>query len=156
MLEDICNSYINELEIDVNTITAIQIMGTINSDIKKSRVSNLNLSGEVAKEVYDASVINESLSGLDFKIDLTESEIIEPETVTEESSDLYIGETDTVQGVMGMSLVHKEIIYDGLNKSQEKVVNKLFNQLLIRSKIGTKNPYYDGIAFYLIQVKVDI
>ena len=149
MLEDICNSYINELEIDVNTITAIQIMGTINSDIKKSRVSNLNLSGEVAKEVYDASVINESLSGLDFKIDLTESEIIEPETVTEESSDLYIGETDTVQGVMGMNLVHKEIIYEGLNKREEKVLSKKTIQPVINTvvKIGTKNPYYDGKAF---------
>ena len=149
MLEDICNSYINELEIDVNTITAIQIMGTINSDIKKSRVSNLNLSGEVAKEVYDASVINESLFGLDFKIDLTESEIIEPETVTEESSDLYIGETDTVQGVMGMNLVHKEIIYEGLNKREEKVLSKKTIQPVINTvvKIGTKNPYYDGKAF---------
>ena len=149
ILEDICNSYINELEIDVNTITAIQVMGTINSDIKKSRVSNLNLSGEVAKEVYDASVINESLSGLNFKIDLTESEVIEPETVTEESSDLYIGETETVQGVMGMNLVHKEIIYEGLNKREEKVVSKKIIQPVINTvvKIGTKNPYYDGRAF---------
>ena len=101
MLEDICNSYINELGIDVNNITEIQVMGTINSDIEKNRVSTLKLSGEVAKEIYDASVINESLLGLDFRIGSTESEIIEPEIVTEECSDLYIGETETVQGVMG-------------------------------------------------------
>ena len=149
ILEYICNSYINELGINVNNITAIQIMGTINSDIEKNRLSSLNLSGEVAKEVYDASVINESLSGLDFKIDLTESEVIEPETVTEECSDLYIGETETVQGVRGMNLVHKEIIYDGLNKSKEKVVSKQTIQPAVNTivKIGTKNPYYDGIAF---------
>ena len=103
----------------------------------------------MAKEVYDASVINESLSGLDFKIDLTESEIIEQETVTEESSDLYIGETDTVQGVMGMKLDHKEIIYEGLNKREEKVLSKKTIQPVINTvvKIGTKNPYYDGKAF---------
>ena len=149
MLEDICNSYINELGIDVNNITEIQVMGTINSDIEKNRLSSLKLSGEVAKEIYDASVINESLLGLNFRIGSTESEVIEPEIVTEECSDLYIGETETVQGVRGMSLVHKEIIYDGLNKSQEKVVSKQTIQPAVNTvvKIGTKNPYYDGIAF---------
>ena len=149
ILEQICNSYVNELGIDVNSITAIQIMGTINSDIEKSRISNLNLSGEVAKELYDAYVINENLSGLDFKIDLTESEVIEPETVTEECSDLYIGETETVQGVRGISLVNKEIIYDGLNKNEEKLVSKKIIQPAVNTvvKVGTKNPYYSGVAF---------
>ena len=42
MLEKICNSYVNELGIDVNNITAIQVMGTINSDIEKGRISSLN------------------------------------------------------------------------------------------------------------------
>ena len=144
MLEEICNSYVNELGIDVNNITAIQVMGTINSDIEKSRISSLNLSGEVAKEVYDSYVINENLLGLDFKIDLTE-----PETVTEECNDLYIGETETVQGVSGISLVNKEIIYDGLNKNQEKVVSKKVVKPAVNTvvKVGTKNPYYAGVAF---------
>lgn len=106
ILEEICNSYVNELGIDVNNITEIQVMGTIDSDIEKSRISNLNLSGEIAKEVYDAYVINENLSKLDFKIDLTESEVIEPEIVTEECSDLYSGETETVQGVRGIGRAH--------------------------------------------------
>ena len=149
MLEEICNSYVNELGIDVNNITAIQVMGTINSDIEKSRISSLNLSGEIAKEVYDSYVINENLLGLDFKIDLTESEVIEPKTVTEECSDLYIGETETVQGVSGISLVNKEIIYDGLNKNNEKVVSKKVVKPAVNTvvKVGTKNPYYAGVAF---------
>ncbi|MDU5261391.1 MAG: peptidoglycan DD-metalloendopeptidase family protein [Clostridium celatum] len=149
MLEEICNSYVNELGIDVNNITAIQVMGTISSDIEKSRISSLNLSGEIAKEVYDAYVINENLLGLDFKIDLTESEVIEPKTVTEECSDLYIGETETVQGVSGISLVNKEIIYDGLNKNNEKVVSKKVVKPAVNTvvKVGTKNPYYAGVAF---------
>ena len=149
MLEEICNSYVNELGIDVNNITAIQIMGTINSDIEKSRISSLNLSGEVAKEVYDAYVINENLLGLDFKIDLTESEVIEPETVTEECSDLYIGENKIVQGVSGISLINKEIIYDGLNKNEEKVVSKKVVKPAVNTvvKVGTKNPYDEGVAF---------
>ncbi len=149
MLEEICNSYVNELGIDVNNITAIQVIGTINSDIEKSRISSLNLSGEIAKEVYDSYVINESLLGLDFKINLTESEVIEPETVTEECNDLYVGETETVQGGSGISLVSKEIIYDGLNKNQEKVVSKKVVKPAVNTivKVGTKNPYYDGVAF---------
>lgn len=149
ILEEICNSYVNELGIDVNNITEIQVMGTIDSDIEKSRISNLNLSGEIAKEVYDAYVINENLSKLDFKIDLTESEVIEPEIVTEECSDLYSGETETVQGVRGISLVHKEIVYDGLNKSDEKVVSRKIIQPAVNTvvKVGTKNPYYAGVAF---------
>ncbi len=149
MLEEICNSYVNELGIDVNNITAIQVMGTINSDIEKSRISSLNLSGEVAKEVYDSYVINENLLGLDFKIDLTESEVIEPETVTEECSDLYIGENKTVQGVSGISLINKEIIYDGLNKNEEKVVSNKVVKPAVNTvvKVGTKNPYDEGVAF---------
>ncbi len=149
ILEEICNSYINELGIDINNITAIQVMGTINSDIEKSRISSLNLSGEIAKEVYDSYVINESLLGLDFKINLTESEVIEPETVTEECNDLYVGETETVQGGSGISLVSKEIIYDGLNKNQEKVLSKKVVKPAVNTivKVGTKNPYYDGVAF---------
>ena len=149
MLEKICNSYVNELGIDVNNITAIKVMGTINSDIEKGRISSLNLSGEVAKEIYDAYVINENLLGLDFKINLTESEVIEPETVIEECSDLYMGETETVKGVSGISLINKEIIYDGLNKNQEKVVGKKIVKPSVNTvvKVGTKNPYYDEVAF---------
>ena len=149
MLEKICNSYVNELGIDVNNITAIQVMGTINSDIEKGRISSLNLSGEVAKEIYDAYVINENLLGLDFKINLTESEVIEPETVIEECSDLYMGETETIQGESGISLINKEIIYDGLNKNQEKVVSKKIVKPSVNTvvKVGTKNPYYDEVAF---------
>lgn len=149
ILEEICNSYVNELGIDVNNITAIQVIGTINSDIEKSRISSLNLSGEIAKEVYDSYVINESLLGLDFKINLTESEVIEPATVTEECNDLYVGETETVQGGSGISLVSKEIIYDGLNKNQEKVVSKKVVKPAVNTivKVGTKNPYYEGVAF---------
>lgn len=149
LLEEICNSYINELDININNITSIEVNGTINSDIEKNRLANLKLSGDVAKEVYGASVINESLSDLEFKIDLTESEFIEPETVMEECSDLYIGSTETVQGVRGINLVHKEIVYDGLNKGTENIVRieniePVVNTVL---KVGTKNPYYDGIAF---------
>ena len=149
ILEEICNSYINELDIDANSITSIEVMGKVNSDIEKSRISNLNLSGEIAKEVYDAHLINEYLSELDFKIDLTESEVIEPDTVIEESSDLYIGETETIKGESGVSLVYKEISYDGLNKNDEQVVSKKIIQPAINTvvKVGTKNPYYAGIKF---------
>ena len=149
ILEEVCNSYINELGIDINNIRSIEVMGTINSDTEKNRLSTLKLSGEVAKQVYDSYVINESLSGLNFKIDLTESEVIEPEIVAEECNDLYIGDIETVQGVRGINLVHKEIIYNGLNKSEENIISKQIIQPVVNAavKVGTKNPYYDGIAF---------
>ena len=47
-------------------------MGTINSDIEKIDYQ-LKIKCEVAKEIYDASVINESLLGLNFRIGSTES-----------------------------------------------------------------------------------
>ena len=149
ILEEVCNSYINELVIDINNIRSIEFMGTINSDTEKNRLSTLKLSGEVAKEIYDASVINESLLGLNFRIGSTESEVIEPEIVTEECNDLYIGDIETVQGVRGINLVHKEIIYNGLNKSEENIISKQTIQPVVNTavKVGTKNPYYDGIAF---------
>ena len=38
LLEEICNLYIKELDIDSNSITQIQVLGTINNNLYKGRI----------------------------------------------------------------------------------------------------------------------
>ena len=149
LLEEICSSYINELGLNVDNITQIQVLGTINPNLEKNRITSLNYTGELAQEVYTASVINESFSDLEFKITLTETESVEPETIVEECNELYMGETETITGVKGISLVNKEITYNGLNISEEKIVSESIIKPAVNNivKVGKKNPYCDGIAF---------
>lgn len=155
LLEEICNLYIKELDIDSNSITQIQVLGTINNNLYKGRIESLSNSGEISNELYNALVINENLSELEFKISLSEIEDIEPKTITEECNDLYLGETQTIIGVKGKNLVNKEITYKGLSKCNEqilseKVINPVVNNI---NKVGTKNPYYDGVKFLSRPIK---
>ena len=76
LLEEICNLYIKELDIDSNSITQIQVLGTINNNLYKGRIESLSNSGEISNELYNALVINENLSELEFKISLSEIEDI--------------------------------------------------------------------------------
>ena len=76
VLEEICNSYVKELGLDVKNINHIEVLGVITSTTEKDRISNLSESGEIAKEVYNAEVINNDLEDLKFKISVTESETV--------------------------------------------------------------------------------
>lgn len=149
VLEEICNSYVKELGLDVNNIDHIEVLGVISSDKEKNRISNLSESGEIAKEVYNAEVINSDLAGLRFKVSLTETETVEPEVVTEETTELLAGESETIQGVEGKNLLYKEITYYGLNKAEETTVKQEIITPVVNTvvKKGIKNPYEAGIAF---------
>lgn len=149
VLEEICNAYVKELGLDVNNIDHIEVLGVISSDKEKNRISNLSESGEIAKEVYNAEVINSDLAGLRFKVSLTETETVEPEVVTEETTELLAGESETIQGVEGKNLLYKEITYYGLNKAEETTVKQEIITPVVNTvvKKGIKNPYEAGIAF---------
>lgn len=149
VLEEICNTYVNELNLNVKNIIQVEILGAIDYNLEKEKISTLKESGEIAKEVYNAEVINDDLLGLELKVNLTEASSIEPEVVVEESDDLYMGQSQTIQGVTGESLLYKEITYDGLNKNEERIINEQVIKPVVNTivKVGVKNPYYDGIAF---------
>ncbi|WP_196002005.1 peptidoglycan DD-metalloendopeptidase family protein [Clostridium sp. 1001271B_151109_B4] len=149
ILEEICNSYVKELGLDVNNIDHIEVLGVITSDTEKDRISNLSESGEIAKEVYNAEVINSDLAGLRFKVSLKETETVEPEVVIEETTELLAGESETIKGVEGKNLLYKEITYYGLNKAEETTVKQDIITPVVNTivKKGIKNPYEAGIAF---------
>ena len=121
VLEEVCNSYINELNLDISNISQIELLGVISSSNEKNRITYLNESGEMAPEIYNAEVINDNLSGLKLKVTLEEIETIEPETIVEETNELLSGETKVIQGVQGNKILNKEITYYGLNKDNENI-----------------------------------
>ena len=155
MLEQICNSYVNELGLDAKNIIQIEVLGVINSNLAKDRIATLKSSGEIADEIYNATVIKDNLEGLKLKVNLKETSVIEPKTVIEKCDDLFMGESTTIEGGEGKNLLYKEITYDGLNKSEEKIVDEKIIEPAVDTvvKVGTKNPYYAGVAFLSMPTK---
>ncbi|MEN8079265.1 peptidoglycan DD-metalloendopeptidase family protein [Clostridioides difficile] len=149
ILEQICNSYVNELGLDAKNIIQIEVLGVINSNLDKDRIATLKSSGEISGEIYNATVIKDNLEGLKLKVNLMENTIVEPKTVVEKSDDLFMGESTTIEGVEGKNILYKEITYDGLSKSEEKIVDEEIIEPTVDTivKVGTKNPYYAGVAF---------
>ena len=149
VLEEVCNSYINELNLDISNISQIELLGVISSSNEKNRITYLNESGEMAPEIYNAEVINDNLSGLKLKVTLEEIETIEPETIVEETNELLSGETKVIQGVQGNKLLNKEITYYGLNKDNENIVSENIITPVVNTivKTGIKSPYEAGVAF---------
>lgn len=149
LLEQICNSYANELGLDVKNIIEIEVLGAINYNLDKERVITLKSSGEISDEVYSATVITDNLQGLKLKVCLTETLTVEPKVVVEKCDDLFMGQSTTIEGIEGKSIFSKEITYDGLNKLEEKIIDEKTIEPSVDTivKIGTKNPYYAGVAF---------
>lgn len=149
LLEQICNSYVNELGLDPKNIIEIEVLGVINSNLDKERVTALRSSGEFSDEVYNATVINDNLEVLKLKVNLTETSNVEPKIVVEKCDDLFMGESTTIEGIEGKSVLNKEITYDGLIKVEEKIIDENIIEPSVDTivKIGTKNPYYSGVAF---------
>lgn len=149
LLEQICNSYVNELKLDPKNITEIEVLGVINSNLDKDRVITLKSSGEISEEIYSAAVINDSLEELKLKVYSTETSIVEPKIVEEKCDDLFMGESTTIEGIAGKSILSKEITYDGLTMVEEKILDEKTLEPSVDTivKIGTKNPYYAGVAF---------
>ena len=149
LLEQICNSYVNELKLDPKNITEIEVLGVINSNLDKDRVITLKSSGEISEEIYSAAVVNDSLEELQLKVYSTETSIVEPKIVVEKCDDLFMGESTTIEGIPGKSILSKEITYDGLTMVEEKILDEKTLEPSVDTivKIGTKNPYYAGVAF---------
>ena len=133
VLEEVCNSYINELNLDISNISQIELLGVISSSNEKNRITYLNESGEMAPEIYNAEVINDNLSGLKLK----------------ETNELLSGETKVIQGVQGNKILNKEITYYGLNKDNENIVSENIITPVVNTivKTGIKSPYEAGVAF---------
>lgn len=149
ILNDICQNYINELDINTEDIIQISVLGKIEATPNKIHLSELKQSGEIATEIYNASLLNEDLLGLQIKVKVEEHGEVEPTTVIEPTEELYMGYSETVEGIKGESIVSKEITYNGFEKVQENIINEKIVKPAVSTVIkkGTKNPYYDNVVF---------
>ncbi|MDU3724529.1 MAG: peptidoglycan DD-metalloendopeptidase family protein, partial [Clostridium celatum] len=127
----------------------INILGEIEDLPCSLNIIDLKQNKEIAREIYEATLINENLLDLQIKVNVVEREEVDEDVVIKQDDSLYIGQNEAIKGEKGECLLYKEITYDGLVKSNEKVVR----ERLIKSPVdtvikkGTKNPYYDGVSF---------
>ena len=149
IIKDICLNYIKELGFNIENISEINILGEIEDLPCSLNIIDLKQNKEIAREIYEATLINENLLDLQIKVNVVEREEVDEDVVIKQDDSLYIGQNEAIKGEKGECLLYKEITYDGLVKSNEKVVR----ERLIKSPVdtvikkGTKNPYYDGVSF---------
>lgn len=155
VLQGICNTYIKELNLDAKCISQIEIHGKIESTAEKDRVSELKKSGEISTEIYNAEVVNGDLSNLKVKIKLVEPTTIKPDTIVQKTNDLYMGESTKIEGIEGKGITYKELTYNGLDITNEDILREDIVKPAVDSiiKVGTKNPYYDEVAFLVSPTK---
>ena len=149
ILNDICRNYIEVLGLNIEDISQISILGKLEATPDKIYISDLKQSGEIADKIYDASLVNDDLLGLQIKVKISESNDIEPTTVIQPTEELYMGQEEIIEGIKGKSMLYKEVTYNGLSKNKESLINEEVIKPPVDTivKKGTKNPYYDGIAF---------
>ena len=101
------------------------------------------------KDIYEASIINKSLLDLELSLRTFQEENIESPVIVEEDNSIYMGEEVIVQGSDGTKEVYKEVVYDGLTKVEENILNEnvLVEPIATVVHRGSKNPYYDGVSF---------
>lgn len=149
IVKDTCVNYIKELGLNIDDISEINVLGNIEDLPCSFNMVDLKQNGEIAREVYDATTINENLLDVQIKVNVVEGTDVDEGVVVKSTDDLYIGENEVIEGEKGKSLLYKEITYEGLLKTNEEIVREKLIKPPINTVIkkGTKNPYYDGIAF---------
>lgn len=149
IIQHICNIYIEELGLNPEDIIQIGIIGEIEISPCKVRYDDLDDSRKIAWDIYNKSLEDKELLGVRVTTESSEISYIEPSLVIESTEELYMGESKKVNGEIGKMLLSKEVVFDGLTKIKESIVNE---KVLVEPKDtvimkGIKNPYNDGIAF---------
>lgn len=149
IIQYICNIYIEELGLDPENIIQIGIIGEIEATPCKVRYDYLEDSRKIAWEIYNRSLDDKAVLGVRVTTKSSEVSDIEPSLIVESTEELYMGESKKVNGEIGKMLLSKEVVFDGLTKIKESIVNK---KVLVEPKStvimkGTRNPYNDGVAF---------
>lgn len=149
ILKDVCNKYIDELDIENKCVVKIDVRGRLEATPEKIRLSELSRNNEIVNEVYDACVTDRDLLNLELKISSYDTVEFEPNIVVENDPNLYMGTSERINGSKGKKIVYKEETYSGLTKVDENILNEniVVEAVPTVIKNGTKNPYYDGVAF---------
>lgn len=149
IIKSVCESYIRELDINVEDISYMKINGSIETTPSEIRLCQLSESSEISKEIYEASIINKNLLDLELNLRTLEEESIQPPLIVEDDNSIYMGEEIVIEGEGGIKDVYKEVTYEGLTQVEEKVLEEkiLVEPIATVVHKGSKNPYYDGVTF---------
>ncbi len=145
----IIEKYINKIGADSENLDYVGFEESIDIVPGEVEYSKIDSYSEVAQSIYDASVEDENLLGINIALNVTDEVEFEPITIVKEDDNLYIGDTEVNEGKNGIKLVHKEIVYNGDSKLNEQIISEEVVKLSEATVInkGTKNPYYDGVTF---------
>ena len=149
IIKNLCKSYIRELGVDIKDIASMKIIGNIKVTPTELKLRQLSDSKEIAKELYEASITNKSLLDLQLSLKISEEAILDAPVIVEEDNSIYMGEEVVTLGEEGKKEVTKEVLYDGLTKVEENIINEniLVEPVSTVVRKGSKNPYYDGVSF---------
>ncbi|MBM6838168.1 peptidoglycan DD-metalloendopeptidase family protein, partial [Clostridium saudiense] len=149
IIKSVCESYIRELGVNIEDISYMKINGNIKTTPTELKLCQLSESSEISKEIYEASIVNKNLLDLELSLRTFEEEVIESPVRVEEDSSIYMGEEIVMQGEDGKKEVYKEVVYEGLAKVEETVLNENILVEPVDTVVhkGVKNPYYDGVTF---------
>ena len=149
IIKSVCESYIRELEVNVEDISYMKINGNIETTPSEIRLCQLSDSSEISKEIYEASIINKNLLDLELNLRTLKEESIQPPIIVEDDNSIYMGEEIVIEGEEGIKDVYKEVTYEGLTQVEEKVLEEkiLVEPIATVLHKGSKNPYYDGVTF---------
>ncbi len=149
IIKSVCESYIRELGVNVEDISYMKINGNIKTTPTELKLCQLSESSEISKEIYEASIVNKNLLDLELSLRTFQEESIEAPVIVEEDSSIYMGEEVVIEGEEGKKEVYKEVLYEGLTKVGESILNEntLVEPVATVVHKGSKNPYYDGVTF---------
>lgn len=149
IVKSICDSYIRELGINVEDISYMKVNGNIKTTPSEIRLCQLGESSEISREIYEASIINKNLLELELCVRILEEESIDPPVIVEDDSNMYMGEESVIEGEEGRKSVFKEVVYDGLTKTDETILSQRIVTEPVATVVykGIKNPYYDDLTF---------
>ena len=149
IIKNLCKSYIRELGVDIKDIASMKIIGNIKVTPTELKLRQLSDSNEIARDLYEASITNKSLLDLQLSLKISEEAIIDAPVIVEEDNSIYMGEEVVTLGEEGKKEVTKEVLYDGLTKVEENIINEniLVEPVSTVVRKGSKNPYYDGVSF---------
>ncbi len=118
----IIEKYINKIGADSENLDYVGFEESIDILPGEVEYSKIDSYSEVAQSIYDASVEDENLLGINIALNVTDEVEFEPITIVKEDDNLYIGETEFNECKNGIKLVHKEIVYNGDSKLNEEII----------------------------------
>ena len=140
--------YIENSNIEEDSILAIDIKSNIKYDKVKTNIKSLDsvegIANKIWKENYDKSIVDVNIKCRENRV-----EGIVPNTKIVRQDDMYIGESKTDEGKVGSKEVLAEVTYrNGLKVSEtilnENIIESSKDNIIYK---GSKNPINDGFAF---------